>query len=176
MRKTLIFTLLFSLVAFGALALAAGGATMSITVTPDEFGYLPYVVKPLVTVINTRSAYPFIKDDVSPQYLQNYANNAGCNWLGIAGEVFDLDGQPVPHGEYLVHVWDSGLDARVVVGDAPVYGPSGYEQYLFDAPRVQEHNLQLESFNGMAVSEVYRVQTRASCNQNLLFFVFVQNH
>ena len=176
MRRALIFTLLIGAVAFGALALAAGGAGMPATETPDEFGYLPYVVKPLVTVTNTRSPYPFTKDDVSPQYLQNFANNAGCNWLGIAGEVNDLDGNPVPYGEYRVHIWDSGIDSRVVVGDAPAYGPSGYEQYLFDAPRVQEHNLQLESYNGTVVSEVYRVQTRASCNQNLLFFVFVQNH
>lgn len=131
---------------------------------------------PSPTSTNTRSPFPFTKDDVSPQYLQNFANNAGCNWLGIAGEVIDINGNPVPYGEYRVHVWDSGIDARVTVGDAPAYGPSGYEQFLFDAPRVQDHNIQLETANGTAVSQVYRVQTRASCNQNLLFFVFRQNH
>lgn len=131
---------------------------------------------PSPTATNTRSAFPFTKDLVSPQYLQNYANSAGCNWLGIAGEVIDVNGNPVAHGSYRVHVWESGVDGRVVVGDAPAYGPSGYEQFLFDAPRVQEHNVQLETANGTAVSQVYRVQTRASCNQNLLYFVFSQNH
>lgn len=131
---------------------------------------------PSPTASNTRSAFPFTKDLVSPQYLQNYANSAGCNWLGIAGEVFDIDGNPVAHGSYRVHVWDSGIDARVVVGDSPAYGPSGFEQFLFDAPRVQEHNVQLETANGTAVSQVYRIQTRASCNQNLVYFVFGQNH
>ena len=131
---------------------------------------------PSPTATNTRSPFPFTKDDVSPQYLQNFANNAGCNWLGIAGEVIDINGNPVPYGEYRVHIWDSGIDSRVTVGDAPAYGPSGYEQFLFDAPRVQDHNVQLETANGTAVSQVYRVQTRASCNQNLLFFVFRQNH
>ncbi len=63
-----------------------------------------------------------------------------------------------------------------MVGDAQAYGPSGFEQFLFDAPRVQDHNIQLETVNGTAVSQVYRIQTRASCNQNLLWFVFVQNH
>ena len=96
--------------------------------------------------------------------------------MGIAGEVFDVQGSPVSPGEYVVHIWDSGIDARVTVGDAPAYGPSGYEQFLFDAPRVQENNVQLETANGTAVSQVYRVQTRASCNQNLVYFVFVQNH
>jgi hypothetical protein len=131
---------------------------------------------PSPTPTNTRSAFPFTKDAASPQYLQNFANNAGCNWMGIAGEVLNINGQPVPNGTYQVHVWDSGIDTRVPVGGAPAYGPSGYEQFLFDAPRVQENNVQLETVNGTAVSQVYRVQTRASCNQNLVYFVFVQNH
>ena len=131
---------------------------------------------PSPTATATRSAFPFTKDLVSPQYLQNFANSAGCNWLGLAGEVFDVNGNPVSHGSYRVHVWDSGVDSRVTVGDSPSYGPSGFEQFLFDAPRVQEHNVQLETANGTAVSQVYRIQTRASCNQNLIYFVFMQNH
>jgi len=131
---------------------------------------------PSPTATNTRSAFPFTKDLVSPQYLQNYANNAGCNWLGIAGEVFDINGNPVPKGQYRVHIWDSGVDQRVNVGDSLAYGPSGFEQFVFNAPRVQDHNIQLETASGTEISQVYRVQTRASCNQNLLYFVFVQNH
>jgi hypothetical protein len=131
---------------------------------------------PSATATATFSPYPFTKDQTSPQYLQNFANNAGCNWMGVAGEVFDLNGNPVAPGEFVVHVWDSGIDARAVVGDAPAYGPSGYEQFLFDAPRVQEQSIQLETSNGTAVSQVYRFQTRASCNQNLIWFSFVQNH
>lgn len=131
---------------------------------------------PSATATATFSPFPFTKDQRSPQYLQNFANNAGCNWMGVAGEVFDLDGNPVAPGEYVVHVWDSGIDQRAVVGDAPAYGPSGYEQFLFDAPRVQEQSIQLETSNGTAVSQVYRFQTRASCNQNLVWFSFIQNH
>lgn len=131
---------------------------------------------PSPTPTNTRAAFPFTKDLVSPQYLQNFANNAGCNWMGIAGEVFDVDGNPVTAGQYQVHVWDNGIDARAPVGGAQAYGPSGYELFLFDAPRIQEHNVQLETTNGTAVSQVYRIQTRASCNQNLVYFVFIQNH
>lgn len=131
---------------------------------------------PSPTTTNTRSPFPFTKDLESPRYLQNYANSAGCNWLGIAGEVFDLQGNPVSNGAYQVHIWDSGVDERVVVGSALAYGPSGYERFLFDSPRVQDHNIQLETTSGTAVSQVYRVQTRASCNQNLLYFVFIQNN
>lgn len=132
-----------------------------------EFIYLPLVShNPLVW---------FLKEPESPRYLQNYANNAGCNWLGIAGEVFDLQLDPVPLGAYRVHVWESGVDNRVSVGGAPAYGPSGYEQFLFDSPRVSDHNLQLETADGEIVSPVYSVQTHASCSENLLYFIFLQD-
>ena len=131
---------------------------------------------PSPTVTNTRSPFPFTKSLDSPTYLQNFANNAGCNWLGIAGEVFDLEGNPVATGAYRVHIWDNGIDVRVTPGEASAYGPSGYEQFLFDSPRIQDHNIQLETANGTAVSQVYRVTTRSSCNQNLLYFIFVQNN
>jgi hypothetical protein len=131
---------------------------------------------PTATPAPTKSAFPFTKSDISPFYLQNYANNAGCNWLGIAGEVLDLSRNPVPVGSYKVHVWGSGIDKRLSVGSAPTYSPSGWEQFVFDAPAVRDFNLQLESSSGTAVSQVYTVQTRASCNENLLRFDFVQNH
>lgn len=131
---------------------------------------------PSATATYTRSPFPFTKSEVSPQYLQNFANSAGCNWMGIAGEALDLNLNPVTSNTYRVHVWDNGVDQRVVVGSNPTYGPSGWEVFLFDAPRVQDHNVQLETANGTAISQVYRVQTRASCNQNLVLFTFIQNH
>ena len=131
---------------------------------------------PTATLPPTRSAFPFTRSDSSPFYLQNFANNAGCDWLGLAGEVLDLNRNPAPSGSYKVHVWGSGIEARLVVGSAPAYSPSGWEQFVFDAPVVRDYNVQLESTNGTAVSQVYSVQTRASCNQNLLRFDFVQNH
>lgn len=129
---------------------------------------------PTPTASNTPSAFLFTKDEVSPQYLQN-ANSAGCSWLGVAGDAFDVAGNPVAAGSYVVHIWDSGIDARILVGSAPAYGPSGWEQFVYDQPVVRSYNLQLESVNGTPVSQVYRVNTAASCNQNLVYFSFVQN-
>jgi hypothetical protein len=145
--------------------------TNTATATPTETP-----LGPTLTPQPTRSAFPFTKSDSSPFYLQNFANNAGCNWLGLAGEVLDLNRNPVPAGSYKVHVWGSGIDERLTVGTAPAYSPSGWEQFVFDSPVVRDYNVQLESTNGTAVSQAYNVQTRASCNQNLLRFDFVQNH
>jgi hypothetical protein len=131
---------------------------------------------PTPTPSPTRSAFPFTKTNNSPFYLQNHANNAGCDWLGLAGEVLDLALNPVPIGSYRVHVWGSGIDERVIVGSAPKYGPSGWEQFVFDSPVMRDFNVQMESPNGTAVSQIYRVQTRPNCEENLLQINFVQNH
>jgi hypothetical protein len=133
-------------------------------------------IGPTPTPSPTRSAFPFTKTNNSPFYLQNYANSAGCNWLGIAGEVLDLNRNPVPSGQFVVHVWGDGVDQRPDVGGAPAYSPSGWEQFVSNTPVIRNYNVQLETTNGTAVSEVYTVQTRASCNQNLVRLDFVQNH
>ncbi|MCA9972276.1 MAG: hypothetical protein KC425_18770 [Anaerolineales bacterium] len=131
---------------------------------------------PPPTASPTRSEFIFTRSDISPFYLQNFANNAGCEWMGIAGEVLDLNRNPVAAGSYRVHVWGSGIDQRVSVGSAPDYSPSGWEQFLFNSPTIRDYNVQLETASGTAVSQVYSVQTRSSCNQNLVRFDFVQNH
>lgn len=133
------------------------------TLTP--YAYLPIVFNPA----------PFVKTEHSPFYLQNFANNAGCNWMGMAGEVLDFDRNPVSAGSYVVHIWGSGIDSHVTVGTEPAYSPSGWEQFLFDWPVVRDYEIQLEIVGGTAVSPIYAVQTSASCNENLVRFDFVQN-
>jgi hypothetical protein len=140
-------------------------ATPTATVTPG----------PSPTATFTLSPFPFTKSSDSPIYLRNYANSAGCDWMGIAGEVLDTSGNPVADGQYRVHVWDSGIDSRVGTGTAKAYAPSGWEQFVLGEVAVRSYNVQLETNNGTAVSQVYRVQTRASCNENLLYFIFTQN-
>ncbi len=132
--------------------------------TDEHLTYLPFVQRP----------YPFTKTAASPFYLQNFANNLGCNWLGMAGEVLDAQGQPVPPDLYWVHIWGSGIDNRVLVGSAPAYGPAAWEQFLFDAPVVRDYLIQLESLEGTAVSPIYAVQTHASCDENLVRFDFYE--
>lgn len=131
---------------------------------------------PSPTPSKTRSAYPFTMDSNSPLYTANYANNAGCNWLGVAGQVFDASGIPVPTGAYVIWVTEGGLNEQTFTGGALAYGPSGWEIYINNVPRVATHRIQLFSPSGTPVSEVYEFSTRASCNQNLVIINFVQNH
>ena len=89
--------------------------------------------------------------------------------------MLDVNGNPVANDLYRIHIWESGIDERLATGTASTYGPSGWEQFVFDQPAVRDYNLQLETVSGSAVSQIYRVTTRASCNENLLYFIFVQN-
>lgn len=140
------------------------------TATPTETP-----IGPTPTPSPTLSAFPFTKSDTSPFFLHN-AIYAGCSWMGVAGEVLDLDRRPVIPGTYKVHVWTDQIDQRPIVGGAPAYSPSGWEQFLATSPVVHTYNVQLESTNGTPVSQVYTFQSRASCAENLIRFDFVQNH
>ena len=113
----------------------------------------PTPTGPTPTTAPTRSAFPFTKTDTSPFYLKNFSNSAGCDWLGVAGEVLNLEKNPVSIGSYRIHVWGEGIDQRALAGSAPLYSDSGWEVFLFDAPVVREYNVQLESQNGTAVSK-----------------------
>ena len=130
---------------------------------------------PTPTPSNTPSAFPFTRTTDSPIYLRNYANSAGCDWAGIAGEVLDVSGNPVATGLYRIHIWDGGVDVRVDTSSKREYGPSGWEQFILERPVERFYNLQLETVNQTPVSEVYRIQTQNDCNRNLLYFIFLQN-
>ena len=132
---------------------------------------------PSPTPTNTPSAFIFTRSNDSPIYTQNYANAAGCDWLGIADGVSNVRGNPITGGQYQVHVWGCGVDVRVLAGSAPSYSTygAGYEVYLLDEPAIRTCNVQLETASGSAVSRVYTVQTGNACNTNLTLFNFVQN-
>ncbi|MCB9444316.1 MAG: hypothetical protein H6669_08780 [Ardenticatenaceae bacterium] len=169
-KRQNIIILLFSILFMSILLAQASGISNSLMTQSDAtltpYAYLPVISKPAL----------FVKTDPSPFYLQNFANNAGCDWLGVAGEVLDIDKNPVPAESYRVHVWGSGIDMRVTVGTASAYSPSGWELFLFDSPVVRDYEIQLEASNGTAVSPIYAFQTKASCNENLVRFDFIQNY
>jgi hypothetical protein len=127
---------------------------------------------------NTRSQFQWTKTTDSPRFAEQRFYDVGCSWIGFAGQVFNLAGQPAS-GSYRVHVWDdrpNGVDIRAVVGDAPIYGQTAWEQFVGDEPFVWTFFLQLERVDGSPASQVYQVTTRASCRENLIYFDFIQNY
>jgi hypothetical protein len=129
----------------------------------------------LPSISHLTSAVQVVAADNAPFYLQNFANSGGCDWLGVAGELLNQAGDPIAGNQYQAHIWNEDDYFVTGVGDAPAYGPSGWEQVLFNAPVIRDYEIQLRQSNGVAVSPVYSFQTRSSCNQNLLIFNFVQS-
>lgn len=148
----------------------------SLTPTPTNTPtFTPTPRGPTPTPTNTPSQFIFTKTSDSPIYLRNYANSAGCNWSGIAGEVLDVQGNPIAIGLYRVHIWDGGVDVRLDTSSKREYGPSGWEQFVLNQPVERFFNIQLETVSQTPVSEIYRVQSQNDCNRNLLYFIFIQN-
>ena len=98
--------------------------------------------------------------------------NLGCDWLVIAGEVWDLKGEPVI-GLTLHLFGEIGgveVDQQVVSGSAITYGESGYE-FRLEGLVVNSWDtlyLQLVDTNGLPLSNPYGLRTYDDCQMNMI--------
>ncbi len=140
----------------------------------------PTATGPTPTPTRTRSPFPYTLQTGSPTYLRNFANTAGCQWQGIAGQVFNLQGQH-QIGQ-VVHLEGGGLNMDALTGSKPEYGQSGWEFFLTNSPKetTNEFKVQLRTTAGTPLSDVYPIATFANsgttCPRNLALVNFVQNH
>jgi hypothetical protein len=104
---------------------------------------------------------------------------AGCNWIGVAGQVLDMTGAPVSTG---VVIQLSGvfngqfIEKTSLTGIAPQYGQAGYEFYLGDTPTASNKTLwvQLLDQAGAPLSDKIYFETYGECGRNLTFINFKQ--
>jgi len=144
--------------------------TPTITLTPSKtFTLTP--TGPTPTPTRTLSPYPYVMQSGNPRYMANWSNSAGCKWLGMAGQVFDLNGRAV-QGLY-VHLEGGGP-----TGSKPQYGTGGYEIFLADHVFNSTDNfkVQLRDGAGGQLSGWYSVPTFEDCSKNLILVNFVQDH
>jgi hypothetical protein len=69
---------------------------------------------------------PLPPSRVHPAYLQNFTHiEQGCNWMGVAGQVFDKNGQPINRMVVRVEgfLGNQSLDALGMTSLATAYGP-----------------------------------------------------
>lgn len=133
--------------------------TIFFTLTPTETG----------TPTPTRHPWPFKLSDEGVQFMR-YPFSSQCDWLGIAGEVVDQEGEPITS---IAVVLNGGGLQNVVTqsGQAPDYAPSGWEHFLDSAVKEGDFTIQLWH-QGQPVSEVVDVRTRRDCRANLAYLVF----
>lgn len=115
----------------------------------------------------------------TPVWLPNFVHpEQGCNWLGIAGQVFDRNMTPNTN---LVMEVGGNLEGMPVnyltlTGLAQEYGSGGYEIVLKDrvVDSTQELWIQIHDLSGSDISEKYYFDTYADCERNLVLINFVQ--
>ncbi len=116
----------------------------------------------------------------SPAYIQNFAHKEeGCNWLGIAGQVFNADGKTI--NNLVVNIdGDLGqtkIDALGLTGIpvADIYGPGGYEIIISDKAFDSENSLTIQIFDvqGNVLIREIPIKTYSDCKKNLIIMNFV---
>ena len=131
---------------------------------------------PTLTPSATRAPFNFVLQNSEPTYLANFINTAGCDWFGIAGQVFGLDNRPVIG--LTIHVEGGGLSVDALTGSQPGIGPGGYEIPLGNHPvtTTDTYRVQLRNNTGTPLSDNLIVPTHGDCTKNLVLVNFVQNH
>jgi Tol biopolymer transport system component len=133
----------------------------------------PYSLDPVVTV-PAPATFPFALTDEGISARPNFANAAGCDWLGMGGQAFARSGEPL--AGLVVHLEGGGVVWDTLTGSKPEYGPGGYEIQIADflATTTGVYRAQLRDPRGQPLSEWIAVDTFADCSKNLLMVNFAQ--
>jgi len=129
----------------------------------------------------TPTQLPFAIQADTPVYTENFGYpDAGCNWLGVGGQIFDSDGEPIIN----LVIWIRGsinevpFEAIALTGTAEgaKYGPGGYEAVLNNAvlESSDAFSIQVLDLNGNILTEPYFFDTFEQCDQNLIIINFAR--
>ncbi|HNT53505.1 MAG TPA: hypothetical protein PKG95_02270 [Anaerolineaceae bacterium] len=107
-----------------------------------------------------------------------YHPDLGCQWMGVAGQAFDIRNSPaigirVQVGGYL---GGRDIDLNTLTGAAIAYGRSGYELKLSDVPYTSNDTLWIRLLDqqGIPLSDRITFDTSNECEHNLIIINFKQ--
>jgi hypothetical protein len=123
------------------------------------------------TVVASPTGFPFnVQPD--PYAIANIANDAACKWMGVGGQVFDLNGAPLALQTIHLEGQLGGLPISLdtLSGSATQLGPAGYVFNLSDRPVASDKTLwvQMRDTAGLALSDKYNLTTYEDCQKNLI--------
>jgi len=144
------------------------------TVTPVVVS-ATMTVQPAITL--EAVDFPYRLQEVSPVYTSNFAHpEAGCAWLGMAGQVFDAQAVPAQGLVMVVegYLQESAVDAVALTGTSKDYGPGGFEIVLADLPVDSTKALTVSLFDlqGNPLAPRIALDTYADCSKNLILINF----
>jgi hypothetical protein len=124
--------------------------------------------------------FNFVVQQGSPQAIPNVIRNeAGCNWMGVAGQAFSLNKSPVVGlfiqlgGTLNGQLFETLLS---MTGTAIEYGQGGYEFVISDKPLASSKTLwvQLLDQSNLPLSDKIYFDTFSECEKNLILINFSQ--
>ena len=123
-------------------------------------------------------ASQYVAQPGTPIYSRNlFHPNEGCNWAGVGGQVFDADSRPVKKLVVELNGVVNGKNvyAMVLTGNAPAYGPGGFEFEFASGPINTQGALRLVIYDlqGNHLSEQVYFDTYSDCGRNLVMINFV---
>ena len=131
------------------------------------------------TYTPTVPAMTYVVQPATPVFMTNFAHlDAGCNWQGVAGQVFDSTGTPVKND--VVKITGTYNNAAVsllgvtgMVSGNP-YGPGSYEIVLGKTAINSIDLLSIQVFDaaGKALTDPLKFSTSSDCTKNLVVINF----
>ena len=123
--------------------------------------------------------YPFmLQSNPASMEASRFNPTHGCDWMGVAGRVVDLQNSPaLGFTVELVGSLDGKyVDLTSLTGTADSYGKSGYEFTLTDHPIASKDSLWLRLLDqaGLQLSEKVVFDTYTDCQNNLVVINFRQ--
>ena len=157
----------------------------SATVPPIDTQFILPSTTPTFTPAPTFTMTPtkptgYVAQSGAPFYVKadSKGGDRGCSWLGVAGQVFNVDGAPVQGLTILLggELEGKKMHLRTLSGSATLYGPGGYEIKLRDDPIKSKGTLFVQVFDqyGNKVSPEVYFWTYDECEKNLILINFVQ--
>ncbi len=127
------------------------------------------------TSTSTQSGVPFA---AAVDYIAStiYHPDAGCNWMGVAGQVVDKNNSPILY--LTIHlggtVGDQAVDYLSLSGTAPTFGQSGFEFVPGNKPMASTQTLwiQLLDQQNLPFSDKIYLDTFEECDKNLIMVRF----
>jgi hypothetical protein len=146
-------------------------ATPLVTSTPIPPTSTPLILTPEPTPL------PYALQEGTPAYIQNFLNDLGCDWMGVAGQVVGWEQNGTP--DLWVHLGGElegvSLDLLSLPGSASGYGGGGFEFLLGDAPVASENLIwiELQDPSGNPMTERTYLSTSEACEENLILVNWV---
>lgn len=160
------------------------GTTLEVEISPEQ------QVQPVVipTITATAIPVPTVEDEsnyvfdiqAKPENISAtlFKSDSTCNWTGIAGQAFDLQGRPIPGITVQVNgpVYGKDVNYLSITGSASIYGVGGYEIFLTDNPQDTrgEFQIRLVDQAGRGLSPRFTFDTSSDCSKNLVIVNFKQ--